>query len=798
MTKYLPTLILLLLLAAGNTTAQNELTGERHIYVSPQGNDASDGTAQAPLKTFQAAQHMARQAHGPVSVWFDDGIYYLGQTVRLDSRDNHISFHALHPQKAIISGGERLFLKWHRGKDGIWWARVQDDLPFDQFFVNGERKRMARYPNASDRPDANVFDRWTLYESRGAEEVDALDSARTARWKNPAGGYVHAMHEYLWGDMHWLITGRDENGLQMEGGWQNNRPSKMHPRFRIVENIREELDVPGEWFYDQKSRRLLYMPEEGEDLQKAVVEVAGLERLLEIQGTSDEAVRNVTLDGFVFRHAARTFMQNKDRLLRSDWTICRSAAVTLQNAEDCLITNCDFDQVGGNAILVNHYNRDIVVRSCHIYDAGANGIAFVGDTASVRNPFFDYARQATEVTDHTPGPRTDNYPRHCLVEDCLISRPGRTEKQTAAVQISMSFGIRVNHCSVYGTPRAGINISEGTFGGHVIENCDVFDTVLETGDHGSFNSWGRDRYWSPSVPLTSELLGKHPEWKNMDMLERNVLRHNRWRCDHGWDVDLDDGSSNYLICDNLLLGGGLKLREGYNRIVKNNIVINNSLHIHLWYRQSGDIVTHNIVSAGYITGAMNSAMKDDERWGAYIDYNFFTAPEDEARKYLVHDCDSNSLAGNPLFVNPAEGDFRVKPNSPALAVGFRNFSMDDFGVVSPRLKAIARKPSMNIRPLMAEEAETSQIIDGAKWTLVTGNALSAYGIDLNSRGFSVFFEGNHPLASRGLRRGDLLLKLNGRQLTDLNSLQEELRRGISSAELVRNQQRITLPSGEQK
>ena len=22
-----------------------------------------------------------------------------------------------------------------------------------------------------------------------------------------------------------------------------------------------------------------------------------------------------------------------------------------------------------------------------------------------------------------------------------------------------------------------------------------------------------------------------------------VLRNNRWRCDHGWDIDLDDGSS---------------------------------------------------------------------------------------------------------------------------------------------------------------------------------------------------------------------------------------------------------------
>ncbi len=59
----------------------------------------------------------------------------------------------------------------------------------------------------------------------------------------------------------------------------------------------------------------------------------------------------------------------------------------------------------------------------------------------------------------------------------------------------MAQGITIRHCSIYDVPRAGINFGDGCWGGHVIEFCDVFDTVKETGDHGSFNSWGRDRYW---------------------------------------------------------------------------------------------------------------------------------------------------------------------------------------------------------------------------------------------------------------------------------------------------------------
>ena len=92
-------------------------------------------------------------------------------------------------------------------------------------------------------------------------------------------------------------------------------------------------------------------------------------------------------------------------------------------------------------------------------------------------------------------------------------------------------------------PRAGINISEGTFGEHVIQDCDIFNTVLETGDHGSFNSWGRDRYWTPDTRETDKEVAKEKGLPYLYMLGPNILRHNRWRCDHGWDIDLDDGSS---------------------------------------------------------------------------------------------------------------------------------------------------------------------------------------------------------------------------------------------------------------
>lgn len=84
------------------------------------------------------------------------------------------------------------------------------------------------------------------------------------------------------------------------------------------------------------------------------------------------------------------------------------------------------------------------------------------------------------------------------MEDNLIHDIGLVEKQVAGIQIQVAREINVRHNTIYRVPRAAINIGDGSFGGHVIEYNDAFATVLETSDHGAFNSWGRDRFWHPS------------------------------------------------------------------------------------------------------------------------------------------------------------------------------------------------------------------------------------------------------------------------------------------------------------
>ncbi len=223
-------------------------------------------------------------------------------------------------------------------------------------------------------------------------------------------------------------------------------------------------------------------------------------------------------------------------------------------------------------------------------------------------------------------------------------------------------------------------------------SVDIFNTVLETGDHGSFNSWGRDRFWDPQIAEVNRQVANNPVLPRLDVVKPIILRNNRWRCDHGWDVDLDDGSSNYEIYKNLMLNGGLKLREGYGRIVTNNIFVNNTLHPHCWFDNSGDVFRNNIVMTAYRpAGGMPNG-----KWGKEVDYNLFACSEKDRLRFVSHGCDQHSIVADPGFLNPANGDFRVRPDSPALRLGFQNFPIDEYGVVSPRLRAIAKQPKIPI------------------------------------------------------------------------------------------------------
>lgn len=752
------------------------------FYVAPNGSDANKGTLQKPFKTLSKALWSAQRVKGQkATVQLRKGTYYLAKTLvinALESTFESLEITGYKNEPVFISGGQPLQLAWKPSLNGIYQAAVPSNIEFEQLYINGLKQPLARYPNYD--ASARVFH---------GTAADAISPERISTWKNPTGGYVHALHSGEWGGFHYLIRGKDEKGaLKLEGGWQNNRPAPMHKQHRFVENIREELDAPGEWFFDKTSRVLYFYPPQNINLRTALVEVSALKNIFELRGTASKPVRNVQLNNLHFVHTERSFMETKEPLVRSDWTFYRGGAVLFDGTENCKIIDCTFSELGGNAIVISNYNKHTTINGCHIHHIGASAVAFVGDPKAARSPSFRYELSIPyEKLDKTPGPQTNNFPQECTVTNNLIHNMGQLEKQATGVQIELSASITVSHNSIYNTPRAGINIGDGAWGGHILEYNDVFNTVLETGDHGAFNSWGRDRFWYANRSYMDSIVAAHPELILLDAQKQTIIRHNRFRCDHGWDIDLDDGSSNYHIYNNVCLNGGLKLREGFYRKVENNIIVNNSFHPHVWFKNSGDEFRHNIVMKKYFP----IQIKD---WGMNINQNLFP---DSASLALAHknNTDAKSTAGNPAFVDASAGDYRVNATSPALLVGFKNFSMSDIGVQKPALRKLALQP---IIPALINaqsfDAKTSSIsfLGGTLKNIEGLGDRSAYGLP-DETGILVTSTGLKSLLTQsGILEKDVIRTADGKSVKNIREFldiyQEVNWHGKINLEIIRNQQ----------
>jgi hypothetical protein len=754
--------------------------GQETVYVSIKGNDNNNGTLSHPFKTINKGLLKALAFNNKhVSIKIRKGVYQLDKTLEINSSRYNLRSLTLGPyanEKVIITGSKVINLDWKPYKNGIMRATLVTNTSPDQLYLNGRSLPMARYPN---------FDSTARVYNGTAE--DAISEARVKTWGKPAGGYIHALHEGEWGDFHYYITGKDADGkLMYRGGWQNNRPAPMSKKYRYVENIFEELDAPGEWFYDKESKTIFLYPPKGTDFKRSLLTISTLTDLIHINGSIDKPVRNITISNITFTQSARSFMLVKEPLLRSDWRIYRGGAVLLNGTENATISACVFYELGGNAVFLSNYNKNDTIKDNHIFEIGANAIAFVGNPAAVRSPAFSYESFVPwDQMDYSTGPGNKNYPQYCVATDNLIHKTGTIEKQSAGIEISMSYHITASYNTIYTVPRAGINISEGTWGGHVIAFNDVFNTVLETGDHGAFNSWGRDRYWRPERNIIDSIVAARPGIQFLDAIDPIIICNNRFQCDHGWDIDLDDGSSNYRIYNNVCLSGGLKLREGYNRIVTNNILINNTLHPHVWLKNSGDIFERNIVTLPYAPILMNN-------WGTMVDSNFFITKEGLTSAQTLN-LDKHSVSGDAGFINSLTGNYALMLNSPALKIGFKNISMI-FGVTAGRLKKIAEQPV--IKPLVPK----LNSIKGVKveWlgaqfkNIETLGEQSAAGMHNNKGALLIELPSSSSAAENGMEKGDVIIKLGNKEINSIADLMNAYQNikwvGKSELTILRNQE----------
>jgi hypothetical protein len=177
--------------------------------------------------------------------------------------------------------------------------------------------------------------------------------------------------------------------------------SGMRPAFpAYVENARELLNTPGQWYLDRAAHVVYYIHGDGEDMSSAEVIAPVVEKLVELRGTLDAPVRNLQFEGITFCHASWLqpsqigFMNYADNFVLKPYDLVvfgggtvrplhnecvkSPSNVVLHAAKSIRFERCIFTQFGSGGIDLEYGSQDNAISGSKFYDLSGSAIQ-VGD-----------------------------------------------------------------------------------------------------------------------------------------------------------------------------------------------------------------------------------------------------------------------------------------------------------------------------------------------------------------------------------------------------------------------------------
>ena len=510
------------------------------LFVSPDGNDAGPGTQERPFATLQGARDAIRALKqagplpdGGVTVYLREGLYEVSTTFVLDAQDSGtpeapIVYRAFEGEQPVIIGGKAI-AGWQVHEGEVLKADVAAlgfrDIYFRQLLCNGERMQLARYPNFD--PDNYVTGGWAyadgepipMYKSIPDEPQNLLHykESDAREWANPQEGEVMVFPRYNWWNNIIRIAdiNREKRIITLAG----NASYPIRPTDRyFVQNLREELDAPGEWYLDRETWTLYFWPPENADPNTMTVSAPVVRTILQLQ----PGAANITFRGLIFECSEGT-------------------AVSMTGAENCLIAASVVRNVGdynGTGIAINGGKHNGVV-GCDIHHVGRDGISLNGGNRDTLEPAENFAE--------------NNYLHHT----------GVFYKQGVGVSLS-GVGNRVSRNLVHDCPRFGI-----VWGGndHIIELNHIRHVNLETADCGGIYCWQVD--WTKR--------GTEIRYNYLHDIVGFGQEGGHWTSPHfNWGIYLDDGTCGTHVHGNIVartILGGAHVHGGRDNVIENNIFI---------------------------------------------------------------------------------------------------------------------------------------------------------------------------------------------------------------------------------
>ncbi|MFZ5832748.1 MAG: right-handed parallel beta-helix repeat-containing protein [Planctomycetota bacterium] len=713
------------------------------VHVSPAGNDTAAGTAEKPLKSLEAARRAVRKqlaadSNQSVSVVLHAGTYYLDDTFTLTpddsgTQESPVVYRAVEGAEVVLSGG-RPIRGWKSGQGGLWQVEIpavrEGKWYFHQLFVDGERRQRSRTPNEGYlRTDGPALpykhDKQAIAgvkEIRNAFKFKAGDLS--PQWKHLDDVNLVLYHSWT-NSRHWIDridTQKNVVQLLTPSQWPVSWWEKEQ-RYH-VENVREALDAPGEWYLDRETGILEYWPLPGENMATVEVVAPVLEQLVVVQGDweTGRLVHDIRFEDIHFQHADWRHA-DKQQPLDGQSGNTLPGAIQISGAERISLVKCEIAHVGAYGLFLEAGCKHNRIVQCEIHDLGAGGVR-IGETMRQKTKSKDGAAEGAAVLSLTfegTGPRDTG---HNVVDNCFIHDGGHIFAAGTGVFIAHSGFNQITHNEISDFRYSGVCVGwVWGFGQSVAHHNRISDNHIHHLGWGVLSDMGGVYTLGPS-PGT--------------MVAHNHIHHVCSYSYGGWGLYTDEGSSEIVMENNLVHDtktGGFHQHYGRDNRIRNNIL---AFSREAQVQRSREDLPNSVIFERNIVYSDNDQMLIRAwRNGDYqVDHNLYwsTSPatplfdqRDFREWQATSGQDQHSLLADPKFVDAANRDFRLQPDSPAFQVGFEPFPLTGFGLygdpawVERPLKV--KRPEFVLPPTAAPQSNA--IDDGFEEAAVGGLAAQA-------------------------------------------------------------------------
>ena len=718
-------LIWLALLGIGFTECSGAAGKQADFYVSVDGNDRWSGTlpianAQAsdgPLATLARARDAVREFNrnsfnSDVVVLIRQGLYRLDETVVFGLEDSgdvdsRIVYSAFPGETPVFSSGREI-----KG-----WKKVTGPL-------SGLPHQAQGKIYVADTSDRFL----TLYDAKGL-----LPRARSAGFISLEGGSRSKIHfpkgrlknwpnvedvEIVVRPHHaWIVNVLPLASVDEEAGIARTAIDATYAMNKLhflpttencwVENVLDELDEPGEWVLNTKQGKVYLWPRSGDAPQGILA--PGLRELVRIEGTidnngpKDEPVRNLCFRGLTFMHGERCRLTDDDSGLQHDWDMLDkgNALVRLRGTENCVVERCHFLHSGGGAIRVDLHGIGNKIAGNHIEHMGGGGILVCGygpgtkDVNKKNLVYNNHIHHVGKIHWHSPG--------------IFIWQSGENRVANNLVHHTNYTGLIISGCMTHFFTRTDGRELVRTVRRHEVGNLpkkpNLDDVRLYLHTHDNLIEYNEIHHAMQKLGDGNGIYIRGAGAGNV--IRRNYVHHLDAPMKMQAAIRTDGGQTDTLIAENLIykcVAQGIILK--LNNRCENNIVADviapprgyclslregpmtgATIQRNIFYSSGEKCVFIDELPPGKMGGTEDRRGRELARSkDAETDNNIYFCAGDPAwgeemlKKQQRDGADIHSQAVNPLFVDPANGDFRLKPDSPALKLGFIPIDVSKIGL----------------------------------------------------------------------------------------------------------------------